>query len=103
LCARIRGGEPVGHGRRPLPREIDPRVVYQRLFRASQPQSASEKQEKLLLDRVLEDSRRLRDRLGSSDRQRLDEYLEGVRSLEQRLQARAGSLTESQCLALSMR
>jgi hypothetical protein len=39
-----------------------------------------------LLDRVLADSRRLRDRLGESDRQRLDEYLEGVRSLEQRLE-----------------
>ena len=78
---------------RPLPREINPRVVYQRLFRASQPQSASDSHEKLLLDRVLEDSRRLRDRLGQTDRQRLDEYLEGMRSLEQRLDKPAGSTT----------
>jgi hypothetical protein len=70
---------------RPLPREIHPRAVYQRLFRASQPQSASAEQDKLLLDRVLDDARRLRERLGESDRKRLDEYLEGVRSLEQRL------------------
>jgi hypothetical protein len=81
---------------RPLPREINPRVVYQRLFRASQPQSDDEFQDKLLLDRVLAESRRLRDRLGESDRQRLDEYLEGVRSLEQRLEKPVGGATSWQ-------
>src|SRR5262245_60316129 len=70
---------------RPLPREINPRHVYERLFRASQPQTAAAAQEKLLLDRVLDDAHRLRDRLGVADRQRLDEYLHGVRSLEERL------------------
>jgi hypothetical protein len=65
-------------------------VVYQRLFRASQPRSDAESQDKLLLDRVLAESRRLRDRLSQSDRQRLDEYLDGVRSLEQRLEKPAG-------------
>jgi hypothetical protein len=70
---------------RPLPRDVNPRIVYQRLFRASQPRSDADNQDKLLLDRVVEDSRRLRDRLGAADRQRLDEYLEGVRSLEERL------------------
>ncbi|MEX2138849.1 MAG: DUF1552 domain-containing protein [Pirellulales bacterium] len=81
---------------RPLPREINPRTVYQRLFRASQPRSDSDGQDKLLLDRVLEDSRRLRDRLGNTDRQRLDEYLEGIRSLEQRLDKPAGGATSWQ-------
>jgi hypothetical protein len=70
---------------RPLPRELQPRVVYQRLFRATQPPAASDGQDKLLLDRVLDDARRLRERLGVTDRQRLDEYLHGVRSLEERL------------------
>jgi hypothetical protein len=70
---------------RPLPREINSRSVYERLFRASQPQTASADQEKLLLDRVLSDANRLRGRLGVGDRQRLDEYLQGVRSLEERL------------------
>jgi hypothetical protein len=70
---------------RPLPREINPRSVYERLFRASQPQSASADQDKLLLDRVLADAQKLRDKLGVADRQRLDEYLQGVRSLEERL------------------
>jgi hypothetical protein len=70
---------------RPLPREINPRHVYERLFRASRPQGQAAAQDKLLLDRVLGDAKQLRDRLGVADRQRLDEYLEGVRSLEERL------------------
>jgi hypothetical protein len=81
---------------RPLPREINPRIVYQRLFRASQPRSDAAAQDKLLLDRVLADSRRLRDRLGQADRQRLDEYLEGVRSLEERLEKPAAGASSWQ-------
>lgn len=70
---------------RPMPREINPRHVYERLFRATQPQAASFAQEKLLLDRVLTDAQQLRKNLGVADQQRLDEYLESVRSLEERL------------------
>jgi uncharacterized protein DUF1552 len=80
---------------RPLPREINPRRVYERLFRASRPRSASAEQEKLLLDRVLDDANRLRERLGVADRQRLDEYLEGVRSLEERMD-RAAEQTQAE-------
>ncbi len=69
----------------PLAREIDPRLVFERLFRASGPQGSSAKQDIQLLDRVLEDSKQLRTQLGAADRQRLDEYLSGVRSLEDRL------------------
>jgi hypothetical protein len=71
---------------RPLAREINARHVYERLFRATQPQEAASAGEKLLLDRVLADAQRLRDGLSVADRQRLDEYLEGVRSLEARLE-----------------
>jgi hypothetical protein len=35
---------------------------------------------------VLEDARRLKTRLGTADRRKIDEYLESVRSLEQRLE-----------------
>jgi hypothetical protein len=69
----------------PLAREIDPRLVFERLFKASGPQGSSAKQDMLLLDRVLDDSKQLRTQLGAADRQRLDEYLSGVRSLEDRL------------------
>src|ERR671929_227340 len=37
----------------PLAREINPRSVYERLYRASSPQGSSAKQDALLLDRVL--------------------------------------------------
>ena len=70
----------------PLAREINPRLVFERLFRASQPQSDAVAQDRLLLDRVLADAKHLRGRLGASDQQRIDEYLEAVRSLEQRLE-----------------
>jgi hypothetical protein len=48
-----------------------------------------------LLDRVLEDAKELRVKLGQADRHRLDEYLSVVRSLEDRLQ-RASSPERSQ-------
>ena len=70
----------------PLAREINPRLVFERLFRASGPQADSAKQDVVLLDRVLEDARQLRQKLGTSDRHRLDEYLSVVRSLEDRLE-----------------
>jgi hypothetical protein len=71
----------------PLAREINPRAVYERLFRAaSGPQGQSAKMDALLLDRVLGDARRLRNEVGAEDRHRLDEYLSVMRSLEERVQ-----------------
>jgi Protein of unknown function (DUF1552). len=76
----------------PLAREINPQSVYERLFRASGPQGSSVKGDKLLLDRVLGQAKDLRTQLGSSDRVRIDEYMDIVRSLEGRLE-RAGDTT----------
>ena len=74
----------------PLARELNPRAVYERLFRAARGSSASQAGlDSMLLDRVLQDAKRLRKGLGSSDRARLDEYLEAVRSLEKRVQRSA--------------
>ncbi|MCW5980371.1 MAG: DUF1552 domain-containing protein [Bryobacteraceae bacterium] len=70
----------------PLAREINPRFVFERLVRASGPQGDTAKQDMLLLDRVQDDARQLRQRLGAADRHRLDEYLSVVRSLEDRLE-----------------
>jgi hypothetical protein len=79
----------------PLAREINPRSVYERLFRASSgPQGNSAKMDTLLLDRVLGDAKRLRAQVGSEDRLRLDEYLTVVRSLEERVQ-RSGSVART--------
>ncbi|HYP12643.1 MAG TPA: DUF1552 domain-containing protein [Bryobacteraceae bacterium] len=70
----------------PVAREINPALVFERLFRATRGQGASTKDDLLLLDRVLGDAKELRTNLGASDRHRLDEYLSVVRSLETRLQ-----------------
>jgi len=70
----------------PLAKEINPRGAFERLLRATRPFAASATDDKLLLDRVLEDARRLRTELGTADRQRIDEYLSVVRSLEDRIQ-----------------
>lgn len=75
----------------PLAREIDPHAVYERLFRASSgPHGNAAKMDTLLLDRVLGDARKLRSQIGAADRLRLDEYLNVMRSLEERVE-RAGT------------
>ena len=71
---------------KPLARETNPRLAFERLFRLTQPHGSQSQRDLLLLDRVLEDAKRFRDHLGSADRSRMDEYLESVRSLEERLQ-----------------
>ncbi|MES1262495.1 MAG: DUF1552 domain-containing protein [Acidobacteriota bacterium] len=76
----------------PVAKEIDPRNVYERLFRACNPSKSTGKEDLLLLDQVKDDATRLRRELGTADRQRLDEYMSVVRDLEARLE-RAGSST----------
>jgi hypothetical protein len=68
----------------PLAREINPRSVFERLFRASAPQGNAGKQDALLLDRVLGQAKELRAQVGQADRYRIDEYMSIVRSLEER-------------------
>jgi hypothetical protein len=76
----------------PLARELNPRLVYERLFRASSGQQAgAAKSDSLLLDRVLDDAKRMRANVGSADRVRLDEYLAVMRSLEERVQRAASN------------
>ena len=78
----------------PLARELNPQLAFERLFRAGNGQADGAKEEALLLDRVLTDAKELRQKLGGADRQRLDEYLSIVRSLEDRLE-RAASPEQS--------
>lgn len=70
----------------PLAKEISPRLVFERLFRAGRPGGDATREDRQLLDLVLEDARKLRTKLGTKDRQRIDEYLDSVRTLEQRLE-----------------
>ena len=79
----------------PLARELNPRAVYERLFRASTGRQVnSVKSDSLLLDLVMGDARRMRANIGAADRLRLDEYLDAMRSIEERVQ-RASSKTRT--------
>ncbi len=71
---------------RPLAREINPKLVFERLFRAAYPQASNNQHDSLLLDRVLGDANELKRTLGHADRSRVDDYLESVRALEKRVE-----------------
>lgn len=66
----------------PATKEVDPRRVFDRLFRTSKrhPGDAA------VLDLVAQETGALRKRLGGADQGKLDEYLEAVRDLERRLE-----------------
>lgn len=71
---------------RPVAKEINPRAVYQQLFRKQLDGGAERAAaDQNLLDYVLEDARRVRGRLGRDDQFKMDEYLESVRAVEKRI------------------
>lgn len=76
----------------PATREVDPRIVFDRLFRGGDDTlsatAAVERRERRrsVLDFVRADAKRLHRSLGDEDRQKLDEYLSGVRELERRIE-----------------
>jgi hypothetical protein len=73
----------------PLPREINPRIVFERLFgdgRTREERLAQFPEERSLLDALTRDVKRLQKRLGAGDRTRVDEYFEAIREIEQRIQ-----------------
>jgi hypothetical protein len=78
----------------PLPTEVGPKLVFERLFAARPNDPDRLKRDRLrasVLDAVREDARDLEKRLGGADRQKLDQYLSCVRELELRI-ARAETL-----------
>jgi hypothetical protein len=73
----------------PLPMEINPRIVFERLF--GRPGTRAQRLERMhedrsILDSVREDVADLQRKLGSKDRVRLNEYLDHVREIEERIQ-----------------
>ncbi len=85
----------------PLAKETNPVSAFQRLFQGAGsllPPAELERRRLLrlsILDTVTDDANRLVLELGSSDRQKVDEYLTGVRALELRIQ----DISTSQCEA----
>ena len=69
----------------PVPRESDPQLIFDRLFRNPLASPKRRQQMASLLDRVLEDANALARKSGREDRQTLDEYLSVVRASEKRL------------------
>ena len=78
----------------PLPNEVDPKLIFDRLFAERPNDPTRQKRNRLrssVLDAVLDDAKGLENKLGGSDRRKLDQYLSCVRELELRI-ARADTL-----------
>lgn len=97
----------------PLTKEINPRLAFDRLFRPDRGQNSQNRAaQQSVLDAVREDARRLQKKVGTHDRQKLDEYFESVRAIEKRIEFdarrkneeyRADPLAEKEIQALGNR
>ncbi len=88
----------------PVPYEANPRLVFERMFRGRKPvvpnwqrraaataaviqKTARQNSAELgVVDLIFDDAKDLRKKLGGHDQRKLDEYLHGVRSVEQRIE-----------------
>lgn len=75
----------------PMPPEINPRSVFERLYGSletsldPQAQAALNEDRKSVLDYVNERTKKLVSTLGPTDRRKMDEYLTAIREIEQRI------------------
>jgi len=75
----------------PATPEPSPRLVFERLFGSGDKEErarsfmARQQKQKSILDFVMEDAKSLNKQLGRNDQNKLDEYLTGVREIEQRI------------------
>src|SRR6185437_6911910 len=82
---------------RPLPMEINPQVVFERMFGdGSSPElrKARREREASILDSVSESLNDLMPEVSHADRVRLEQYAEDVREIERRMQIAAKASTE---------
>ena len=79
----------------PVGKEVNPRLVFERLFAGGKPSEIDkskqqrESLQKSVLDFIADDAKRLQNKLGRNDNQKLDEYLTGVREIERRIGTRS--------------
>jgi hypothetical protein len=84
----------------PMTREINPRLVFERLFANELPKEQGESFQrrklyrKSILDFVMEDAKALQSQIGGHDREKMDQYLTAIREIEQRVE-RAEKLVNS--------
>ena len=73
--------------------EYNPRLVFERLFGAGTPSERAEnlkrrqQEQRSILDFVMDDARGMQRRLSARDRDKLDQYLTGIRDIETRIQS----------------
>jgi hypothetical protein len=79
----------------PLPKEINPKLAFERLFGSgvNGDRAKRDARRKSILDFVREDAGDLQDKVGATDRRKLDEYFSSIRDIELRIQ-RAEKLPE---------
>jgi hypothetical protein len=77
----------------PVPCEINPRSAFDRLFRKRNRNRKQSDDDRSILDLVMEDAKALRAKVGAADQQKLDQYLDSVRSVEKRIEADEQSLS----------
>jgi hypothetical protein len=70
-----------------MAKETDPRLLFERLFPTigTKQGESNRKYQKSILDFVLDDASKLRSKLGATDQRKVDEYLTGLREIEERL------------------
>jgi hypothetical protein len=93
----------------PLPVEVNPRSVFERLFGAADPNLPADVRvrralyRKSILDHTREDAQRLMTSLGAADRRRMDQFLTGIREIEMRICLGERSVTPPSSLRNSVR
>src|SRR5947209_572235 len=85
----------------PNPPEVNPRAVFERLFGTDEgagdpaARARNARFDQSILDMVCDDTRRLENGLGATDRRKLDEYLSAIREVERQVQMAEGQAGES--------
>ncbi|MCX7664907.1 MAG: DUF1552 domain-containing protein [Gemmataceae bacterium] len=72
----------------PLPKEVNPKLVFERLFGSGNDAERAKRdaRRKSILDFVREDSSDLLNKLGSTDKRKVDEYFSSIRDIELRIE-----------------
>jgi hypothetical protein len=76
----------------PVAKEVDPRLVFDRLFSNGDKREVDESRARRdqykssVLDFVMDDAKKLQQKLGVKDQQKLDEYFTSVREVEKRIE-----------------
>ena len=88
----------------PLPMENNPRVVFERLFGdggTTEQRVAEMRRDRSILDSVTDDLANLERSIGAGDRARLDQYLDSIRALEQRITLSEAQSADAELPALA--